>query len=246
MIRFNKKKTLQELEFPKEINISEENYRISVDFFPKKSSSVSIKNRTINFRMSSYLSKKEAEEHFSYLLEKIHKKIEVQNKIKPTLTFNEVFERGYFTFANELYKFEFKKIRGIKLIENIFYINPTIKKETIEKKVIKLLIEKYEHRIQEYVKQVNINTYNFHNLGNISLRLVNSKWGHCTGKNDIMINLKLLNAPVEVLNYVVIHELAHIKHKNHSITYWKFVSIYCPNYKVLRKSLKLLSPEVYY
>lgn len=246
MIRFNRQKTLESLEFPKEIEISNVKYNIQTIFSKKKSSSVSIKKRNIIFRMSSYLSKKEAYDHFQYLLKRIHCKLEVQNNILPNLTFDEIFERGYFTFANEEYIFEFKKIRGIKLDENIFYINPKIKKETVEKRVIKLLIDKYGLRIQEYVKQINISTYNFQNLGQVSLKLVNSKWGHCTSKNDIMINLKLLNVPVDILYYVVIHELAHIKHKNHSKLFWQEVQKFCPRYKEFRKSLKLLNPEVYY
>lgn len=246
MIRFNRQKTLETLEFPKNMVISNIDYLITVNFSKKKSSSVVVKKKEIIFRMSSFLSKKETQEHFKYLLKKIYQKLEVQNQISPSLTFDDVFSNGYFTFANESYFFEFKKIRGIKLIDNVFYINPKIKKESVEKKVIKLLIEKYEFRIQEYVKQINVQTYNFSNLGKISLKLVNSKWGHCTGKNDIMLNLKLLNAPIEVLDYVIIHELAHIRHKNHSKVFWNEVAKFCPNFKNLRKSLKLLNPEVYY
>jgi len=77
------------------------------------------------------------------------------------------------------------------------------------------------------------------------LKNLNSKWGHCTFDNKIMLNLKLLNAPKEVLDYVIYHELSHIKHKNHSRNFWNEVSIFCKNHKVLRKVLKDESPKIF-
>ena len=61
-----------------------------------------------------------------------------------------------------------------------------------------------------------------------------------------MFNLKLLNANLEVLNYVIYHEISHIIHKNHSINFWDEVSKFCPNHKILRKELKTNPPGVYY
>ena len=72
-----------------------------------------------------------------------------------------------------------------------------------------------------------------------------SKWGHCTHDDSIMLNLKLLNAEIEILNYVIYHELSHIKHKNHSSNFWAEVEKFCPNYKLLRKKLKNNPPGLF-
>ena len=234
-------------DYPKDIQINDKKYYIEVIFSKKRSSSVSIKNDVIVFRMSSYLNEKQFQEHFANLLKRIVKKEEIKTSQMNYFTFKEVLDRGYFKFSNEIYRLKYERIKGVKLSEeNIICVNPQIDNELLEKKIIKLLINKYENRIMKYVKEVNNSTYKFLELGKVCLKYVNSKWGHCTYKNDIMINLKLLNAPIEILNYVIIHELAHIKHKNHSISFWKEVEKFCPNHKKIRKDLKLLNPELYY
>ncbi|MEA3316005.1 MAG: SprT family zinc-dependent metalloprotease [Campylobacterota bacterium] len=72
----------------------------------------------------------------------------------------------------------------------------------------------------------------------ISYRFNKTRWGSCSYENNISINYKLLQFKEEVIEYVVLHELAHIKEKNHSKRFWSIVSFYIPNYKVLENQLK--------
>ncbi len=72
----------------------------------------------------------------------------------------------------------------------------------------------------------------------ISYRNNRSRWGSCSSKNSISLNSRLMMLPVCLIEYVVIHELAHIKHKNHSTDFWEEVSRYCPLYKKHRKDLR--------
>ena len=58
-----------------------------------------------------------------------------------------------------------------------------------------------------------------------------SLWGSCSSAGDISLNWRLVATPPEVLNYVVIHELAHLQHLNHSNCFWSLVSQFCPEYK---------------
>lgn len=234
----------KEVVFPDEINIQDNSYEMEVVFSKKKNSSVQVKDNKLIFRLSTYLSKKKANEHFNELLKNIAEKIKKSPK-KQKKQFKEVLELGEFTFSNTLYKLEHThKIRGVKLIDNTFYINPHTKLENIEKHILKLLTSTYLGRLKEYVSVLNEQTYNY-GIKDFQLKLLNSKWGHCTHDNIIMLNLKLLNADPEIMNYVIFHELAHIKVKNHSVTFWREVERFCPNYKVLRKALKGNPPEVY-
>lgn len=64
-------------------------------------------------------------------------------------------------------------------------------------------------------------------------------WGSCSSKGNINYNYRLIMAPVEIIDYVVVHELCHLKHMNHSKEYWKVVQSVLPDYKERRLWLKV-------
>ena len=65
-----------------------------------------------------------------------------------------------------------------------------------------------------------------------------SKWGSCNSKKTISYDWRIIMAPFEVIHYLIIHELCHIKYPNHSIYFWKYVEKYMINYKIQKKWLK--------
>jgi predicted metal-dependent hydrolase len=65
-----------------------------------------------------------------------------------------------------------------------------------------------------------------------------SRWGSCSGDNNLKFNWRLIHFPKEVVDYVVIHELAHTIHHDHSASFWNLVGSYCPTWKEQRKFLK--------
>lgn len=72
----------------------------------------------------------------------------------------------------------------------------------------------------------------------ISIKTQKSRWGSCGIRNDININWLLVFAPIEVLEYVVVHELCHIQIKNHSSQFWALVAYHLPDYQKQRHWLK--------
>jgi hypothetical protein len=65
------------------------------------------------------------------------------------------------------------------------------------------------------------------------------RWGSCSARTgSLNINWRLVMAPPEVLDYVVVHELSHIKHPNHSRSFWSLVAQFIPDYKTRRKWLR--------
>lgn len=74
--------------------------------------------------------------------------------------------------------------------------------------------------------------------GQVFVREQKSRWGSCNSKREIRLNWKLIMAPPKILDYVVIHELCHLKEMNHSAAFWKLVEGLCPEYKECRKWLK--------
>ena len=79
----------------------------------------------------------------------------------------------------------------------------------------------------------------------LALSNANSRWGSCNSRGQVRLNWRLLQAPPHIINYVICHELAHLKQMNHSPQFWAEVEGLFPNYKVAEKELKYLSPQLH-
>jgi len=84
-----------------------------------------------------------------------------------------------------------------------------------------------------------------YNYSQVVVRPMKTRWGSCSSKQIIALNTYLMMLPWPVINYVIIHELAHTKHMNHSKQFWEAVAQMEPNYKDLKKQLKTLQPQVH-
>ena len=73
----------------------------------------------------------------------------------------------------------------------------------------------------------------------LKIRRMKTRWGVCNRKtNTVTLNLELIKYDTSKLKYVIVHELSHFVHFNHSKSFWTLVSKYTPNYKKIRKELK--------
>ncbi len=75
-------------------------------------------------------------------------------------------------------------------------------------------------------------------FASVGISSAKTRWGTCTADNKIRYTFRLLYMPKEVIEYVVVHELAHVRHKNHSAAFWQEVANYVPDWKEKRKFLK--------
>lgn len=74
---------------------------------------------------------------------------------------------------------------------------------------------------------------------NLKIRKMTSRWGVCNIKNhNVTLNLELSKYDISALDYVIVHELSHFIHHNHSKDFWLLVGKYYPNYKDIRKMLR--------
>lgn len=72
----------------------------------------------------------------------------------------------------------------------------------------------------------------------VKVNSAKTRWGSCSSNGTINFTWRLVMAPLEVIDYVVLHELAHLKIKDHSPRFWKLVETLCPSFKRQRKWLK--------
>lgn len=70
------------------------------------------------------------------------------------------------------------------------------------------------------------------------LRNQKTRWGTCSGKNNISLNMNLIRLPQQLQDYVILHELVHTKHKNHSKIFWTHLDKFVGDAKMLRKKIK--------
>ena len=99
----------------------------------------------------------------------------------------------------------------------------------------------YRQKAQEILPSLVEKNANIMGLypSDLKFRKNKTRFGSCSAKNSISLNILLMRYPLDVIEYVIIHELAHIKHKNHSARFWALVEEYCPNYKKLDAMLKM-------
>ena len=82
-------------------------------------------------------------------------------------------------------------------------------------------------------------------LPKLFLSNAKSRWGSCNSRKEIRLNWRLLQAPPHIINYVICHELAHLKEMNHSAKFWAVVASIYPDYKTAEKELKAWSPKLH-
>lgn len=75
-------------------------------------------------------------------------------------------------------------------------------------------------------------------------RYAHTRWGSCSSQQAIMLNVKLLFLPKELVEYVMWHELCHTVHMNHSVAFWRLLLQFSPNSPVLRRQLRQSERDV--
>lgn len=103
-----------------------------------------------------------------------------------------------------------------------------------------VFIKWYKAKALSYIQE-RVDYYsNQMGLSYKSIRISSAKkrWGSCSGKKNLGFSWRLILAAPEIIDYVVVHELAHLKHHNHAKTFWLYVESILPNYKVSKKRLK--------
>ena len=100
------------------------------------------------------------------------------------------------------------------------------------RELAKQAAEVLPERVHYFAKSMGVT------VNRITIRSQRTRWGSCSAQGNLNFNCLLMLCPVEVRDYVVIHELCHRKHLNHSADFWAEVERYCPNYRIHRKWLK--------
>ncbi|GEM_PF-238083 len=79
----------------------------------------------------------------------------------------------------------------------------------------------------------------------LSIRNQRTKWGSCSARGTISLNWRLIKCPPSIMDYIIIHELCHLRHFNHSRDFWETVRQYCPDVRSAKKWIRENSDEIF-
>lgn len=85
--------------------------------------------------------------------------------------------------------------------------------------------------------------YNFQ-YQRVTIRNQRSRWGSCSRRGNLSFNYKIALLPSRIAEYIVVHELCHLKELNHSPRFWNLVALAIPDYKAIKKELRSHDLEV--
>lgn len=109
----------------------------------------------------------------------------------------------------------------------------------IERALRKEAKEYLPSRLKELAEEHDL-SYN-----KVAIKNTKTRWGSCSHQNNINLNLHLMRLPNHLIDYVLLHELAHTKVKNHSRMFWDFLESICPNSKLLDREMKQYNTKIY-
>ena len=125
----------------------------------------------------------------------------------------------------------------------IYVKSKSITKKRIKKMYYAWLLQKYipyvEKKINHYSKILNVKPKGF------QIKDLKSKWGSATVSGHIHLNLHLLKTPKKMIDYVILHELAHLKIKGHRHEFWAYLEKFMPDYEIRKKWLDENNTEIF-
>lgn len=111
---------------------------------------------------------------------------------------------------------------------NVFSVSQNL----IDEYYMKIAIQEVAISINKIITITGLSPLNY------KIKKLKSSWGNCSSKKIITINSRLMKFDRLVIDYVVLHEICHLKHMNHSKKFWALIEKYMPDYKLIRGILK--------
>ena len=213
---------------------------------PRRNVRISISKGSANLRLPLYLSSRQQTEYLQWAKDWIVKKYQKQ----PSLAESEI--RSYQDgeelmlmeqpFQLRLHTHQNPNLKG-NIKENVFHIYlpqnwPSEEQQIgISMMLRKMIAKKMRSDMIDRVIQLN-RLYFQKDISSLRLKYNTSNWGSCSRKKNLNFSTRLLLAPLEVIDYVIIHELAHLIEMNHSSRFWAIVEKVDPAYRDKEKWLK--------
>ncbi len=206
-------------------NIDDIEYEVVISKRNNKNTYIRLKDDmkiyvSTNYFVTKIQIKKMLDENIDYL-RKMISKVERKNE-----------KKDFFYYLGNKYDIIIMPGSGVNIMGNIIYTDSLEHLQKWYKKNAEILFK--EHLDLIYPKFIEKIPY-----PNLKIRKMKTRWGVCNRKsNTVTLNLELMRYDTTKLDYVIVHELSHFVHFDHSCSFWNTVRKYCPNFKQIKKELK--------
>lgn len=212
------------------------NYQII--FSKRKTATISVeRDRQVIVRVPEGLSEQKINEIIQNKEKWILEKLNHNQKYNPNSSNKEFVSGETLNYLGRNYQLQIINNE----IDNIIFDHRFLISKSNQVNANKLFKEWYKSKAGEKIKPI---TKKFaKNLGvsykEIKISEMKYRWGSCTSGGNLLFNWRIIKAPLYVIEYVVVHELAHLIEHNHSDDFWNIVSVQLPNYQKAKNWLKL-------
>lgn len=246
----------EEISFEREFDLEVKGNSVPVRilFEQRFNNRVTVNKNGILIRISERQTKEEQRKNIDTLLkwakEKLGDKPELLDSMPQRQYMNgEILKVGDYEFAiSILYHDQSKSTAKIFKNNIVLSISKGLTKNAEANAcsylVAKCLCKFFLPIVTERIHELN-NRYFKKEIKSVQMKYANSFWGHCSHNGKIVISVRLLFAPPKVVDYVLIHELAHLVHHDHSPRFWKVVEQVMPDYENAEKHLKEFSSRYF-
>lgn len=167
----------------------------------------------------------------------LYRKINGSNKYPVPKPYKEFISGESILFLGRNYKLQIVNdtFEGI-VFDNVFLISKSNRlnaNNLLRDFYINQAEEKLVPRIIRFANRLGVD-YN-----KISILNLKYRWGSCTPKHNLNFNWRIIMAPINVIDYIIVHELTHLLEPNHSKEFWNIVSVQLPNFKTAKEWLKV-------
>lgn len=223
---------------------------------PRNSSRVSFGKNEIIVRIPQHTSVVEKEKTIQNFLLWAKQKIAENNYYKEQQLSLSYYQNRELSIYGQPFKIEIVRItagrsklsyRGEPLLK--IYVSETLPEQKQVEEIQRLLLRFTEKYFLPQIQQRTLYWNEFYfkeKIEKIDIKHTVSRWGSCSSSRKISFSTKLLLLPQAVIDYVIVHELAHLKEMNHSSKFWKQVENAMPEYQKHKKWLQLHGNKIHF
>ncbi|MDD5041057.1 MAG: M48 family metallopeptidase [Candidatus Peribacteraceae bacterium] len=210
-----------------------------------RTSSALFEGDGVLIRLAGRLSAREEQRHIASLLKRMarryadHRASQVIDPFRPLIRGNGIFPIALSDGTTQIFVIEDGKRTSAQKSEQGWSVRRGTKSTDTDfrKFLWRAMSVSVQPQMEEEVRRINALTFGAR-VTQVKLRHMLRRFGSCGPEGRITLNTALLFVPVELRTYVIIHELAHILHSDHSRAFWASVESVLPAYKEYRKTLQ--------